>query len=261
MHSKCIRSPRTRPGLSRTLTRLSLGAGWGIQPEQPPHTPSWVPAARTHRVAAALGTGQCGYNCEKEETVTGGGGGKEVGRARVKWEAAASSGERFLLHKFVSMTPAPRTTGVPAPRSRPHPGLTHCTQVPEPGQISPRRSAASPGGLWGAVPAAARAPGQTQGWKKRKHRAGEKAAGAPPPSAPANQRRGSAGCSAGEPLPSTVQPACRSAFLSPVSPPRVGARCKPQTRGPVDKFGEQREGGSVPAEARPRRPGVSQPHR
>lgn len=30
---------------------------------------------------------------------------------------------------------------------------------------------------------------------------------------------------------------------TPVSPPRVGARCKPQTRGPVDKFGEQREGG------------------
>lgn len=249
--------PRTRPGLSRTLTGLSPGAGWGFQPEQPPHTASWVPAARTHRVAAALGTGQCGYNCEKEETVNGGGGGKEVGRARVKWEAAASSGERFLLHKFVSMTPAPRTAGVPAPRSRsrPHPGLTHCTQVPEPGQISPRRSAASRGGLWGAVPAVARAPGQTQGWKKRKHRAGEKAAGAPPPSAPANQRRGSAGCSAGEPLPSTVQPGRRSAFL-PRSPRPVwerGANRRPEVLLTSLENSER--------EARPRRPGVSQPHR
>lgn len=49
----------------------------------------------------------------------------------------------------------PRTwRGAPLrPHPHPHPALTHCTRVPESGQNSQRRSAASQEGLRGAVPA------------------------------------------------------------------------------------------------------------
>lgn len=115
----------------------------------------------------------------------------------------------------------PRTwRGAPLrPHPHPHPALTHCTRVPESGQISQRRSAASQEGLRGAVPASPDASTDSALRGKRKHRAGEKAQGAPPLPSSANQRRDLAGCSASAPPPRRARCGCRSVFLSLVSPP------------------------------------------
>lgn len=107
----------------------------------------------------------------------------------------------------------------PHPHPHPHPALTHCTRVPESGQISLRRSAASQEGLRGAVPASPGASTDSALGGKRKHRAGEKAEGAPPPPASANQRRDLAGCSTSAPPPRRARCGCGSVFLSLVSPP------------------------------------------
>lgn len=111
----------------------------------------------------------------------------------------------------------------PHPHPHPHPALTHCTRVPESGQISLRRSAASQEGLRGAVPASPGASTDSALGGKRKHRAGEKAEGAPPPPAPANQRRDLAGCSTSAPPPRRARGVAAARSSCPLSPhPRVG---------------------------------------
>lgn len=77
-------------------------------------------------------------------------------------------------------------------------------------------------------------PRQTQRWRgKRKHRAEEKAEGAPPPPAPANQRRDLAGCSASAPPPRRARRVAASWSSCPLgSPPpgkKLGLRYAEQT--------------------------------
>lgn len=162
-----------------------------------------MPVARSARGGSGSGDGTELLQLRKEENGKWPGG--EARRARVKWETAESSGRHFyctsllLLPKRVdgqgkgtkqshelsrgspvmgdARSPAgsgPRTwRGAPL-RPHPHPALTHCTRVPESGQIFLRRSAASQESLRGAVPAVARrldrlSPGgktKAPGWGK-----------------------------------------------------------------------------------------------